>query len=1401
MTTDANDSLCRQVEEQLEALLDGELDERLLEHVAGCDRCRDLRHDMTALLGQVQLSGSDYVHPADFEQRVLSKLSAEDNAAGDAVQAPAEPPDASQTSSQDTAANEPAEASREQPADATADEPKPDDCASSEERAAPPKAALAKREEPSAAMAAGERLGTLVRGHRGKVVALGVLATMAAAAAVVLAIRSNDPLPLVVQKAPSEWTGTVQAIEHAGKDGRDGLLLCDASAANCAPARGGQHVHSRAVLRTDGKTRAQIQMNDGSVIAIDRATELLVGSQQGRSGELRRGVIVADVAHRDDSRAVFDLPTGRVEVLGTKFTLSASPDRSTVEVARGAVRLTGRDGGAVVVRAGEEGAVVAGKPPTVASVTSFEQGFVWSERATDEGSETQTVQGLGELRARKPGEQQERSGVVRLARHQATVRIAGAVARTEIDETFSNESDDVLEGIYRFPLPPDAQIERLALDVEGKLEEGAFVEKDRAAAIWRGVLHAAAPKALKPLDEIIWVPGPWRDPALLEWQRGGRFELRIFPIPKRGSRRVVLAYTQSVSPAGSARRYTYPLSYDPSGASRADDFRFDVQVRGHDPSFGVHTRGYDLRSEQGSDGAERLTMQASSFVPSGDLTVEFALPGDSREVTAWAYQHNGAGSQQGAAAEVLSTDGAYAVIALRPRLPRWSEDRFRDHVLVVDASRSMVGERFARAAKLVEAMVEEMDRRDRVTVLACDTTCRAAGPELMDPGPSAAQKVRSFLSSVQPDGATDLVGALRYAMRVAQPSSERELRITFVGDGTPSVGAIRSQHIMRETARLVPDGKATVSAVAVGADADTTSLAALARGGGGVMIPYLPGERMRAVALRVLGTAYGRVLRRPALQLPEGLTDVYPKVLDSIPAGSESLVVARMTRPLVDGTIRLRGTVGGEDYEQSYPIRLEASSSPGNAFVPRVYAATKIADLEASQGEASKSEVIELSKRFAVASRFTSLLVLESEAMFRAFGVERTTLTVPLWTGEHEAESSGADGITAYEEAQEAAARLDGMLGGGEAKGKASTMAAPPAPAKARESFDEIAGPFAAAPPAAARPSPTVAAPDRRGRRDNRVPMRRVWDRKGSVSSDVGDIRAAVAKALTQAEAEAYANPDSRTKLERLLGLYAVSGQLDRADQLASRWASRDPLDPGALVARADLAARRGDRATAVRILQGMADVRPGDPAIQEWLAGVFEAMGDREHACAHRLALAQHRGSDATALSNAVSCSRSTGWSSFADALLSDINTDTTRAAVERELGNVRGEKPHRGDLRVEASWEPGVDLDVALVSKRGQRLSWLGDPKGRVTVRDAVDSHRESLAVFNAPAGEYVVELTRASDADDGRPVHGTVRITAAGVTRTVPFVMTGTRTEVAAAKIFYTSRLVEAWDRVGR
>ena len=91
------------------------------------------------------------------------------------------------------------------------------------------------------------------------------------------------------------------------------------------------------------------------------------------------------------------------------------------------------------------------------------------------------------------------------------------------------------KGVFIFPLPADAKIDDLALDVPGGFEHGAIIAKARAKKIWNGVIDRAAPQLHRPAPtELIWVPGRWKDPALLDWQHGGRVELRVFPIPAHG---------------------------------------------------------------------------------------------------------------------------------------------------------------------------------------------------------------------------------------------------------------------------------------------------------------------------------------------------------------------------------------------------------------------------------------------------------------------------------------------------------------------------------------------------------------------------------------------------------------------------------------------------------------------------------------------------------------------------------------------------------------------------------------------------------------------------------------------------------------------------------------------------
>ena len=211
-----------------------------------------------------------------------------------------------------------------------------------------------------------------------------------------------------------------------------------------------------------------------------------------------------------------------------------------------------------------------------------------AEVIAPEATDADVPRGLGSMTARVPGTERVVGGV-RLASHKVEAFIRDGFARTEVEEVFQNETDQVLEGRYVFPLPGDAWISRLGLWVGEKLVEGEMVEAKRAAAIFKSIVD----DTVRP-----------RDPALLEWVKGSEFSLKVFPLPAHGSRRMVLAYNQVLPVAGGSVRYVYPLSLGKDRSSRIDDLSIDVRVANstlvpHDPvtpnyAPALHTEGADL---------------------------------------------------------------------------------------------------------------------------------------------------------------------------------------------------------------------------------------------------------------------------------------------------------------------------------------------------------------------------------------------------------------------------------------------------------------------------------------------------------------------------------------------------------------------------------------------------------------------------------------------------------------------------------------------------------------------------------------------------------------------------------------------------------------------------------------
>ncbi|MEI8259646.1 MAG: hypothetical protein WCJ30_28605, partial [Deltaproteobacteria bacterium] len=312
---------------------------------------------------------------------------------------------------------------------------------------------------------------------------------------------------------------------------------------------------------------------------------------------------------------------------------------------------------------------------------------------------------------------------------------------------------------------------------------------------------------------------------------------------------------------------------------------------------------------------------------------------------------------------------------------------------------------------------------------------------LQHAGAAAVLAADQFLAGEQAAGGSDLVAQVRAAGAIVGHSADRDGRIVYLGDGVATVGYRRTDLLTAEVTEAMPPGRTTLTTVALGHDADAATLGAMARAAGGVAVPYSPGESLQTAAISVLETTYGIALRDPTIELPSGLTEITPAHLSTLRAGGELLVAARLTGTDVTGEAVLRGTVAGVPFEQRFPLRAHATTDAGNSFVPRLYAAQRIADLEATDPMGRRDEIVSLSQRFHVPSRFTSLLVLESDAMYRAFGVRREAQNQVSWTGEQSSVATVTGASTAAAAPAAPAPEPTGLVAQAQSQAEAPTTA------------------------------------------------------------------------------------------------------------------------------------------------------------------------------------------------------------------------------------------------------------------------------------------------------------------------------------------------------------------------
>ncbi len=512
-----------------------------------------------------------------------------------------------------------------------------------------------------------------------------------------------------------------------------------------------------------------------------------------------------------------------------------------------------------------------------------------------------------------------------LAALHVDAKVSGSMVAFEVEHRFDNPTDEVLEGTFRFPLPDRAVVTGLAMEIDGKLMEGEVLDRDRAREIYQSIVDSM------------------QDPALLEWEQGRTFKLRVFPIEAKSDKRVVL-------------RYFAPLRR----VLARDGEQWEVVIPTSAPAMQGEIGQLTVKVD-GQTVADR-----TNAAPVGAIRVAVA---DTPAPT----------QQQ------VDEHGTFTAIRVQPQWSTLPEpdrtDAPRRIAIVVDTSRSAM-ESWGLARESLRVVLESLDANDEICVIASDISARAHAPIFLPASEDEVQAALAFIDGIEPDGASDLSAALHaLASLLAEAEEPMRTQVLVVGDGVPTWGETDPDALVALADSAL--GDTPMHGLVLGRGADGTLLRRIAgQTGGRVERPESSDEI--AWFADFLDVA-PRLRRIHAVDLQaEGEHD-----LTGVDGGTlfEGQHATAYVRTAPDATPPESLTLTGLTTQGPVHQELLVDSPVPTAGVRKLWAAEHIETLQ--RDKSHRAEVIALSETHGVLSRYTAFLVLESEEAYREHAIER----------------------------------------------------------------------------------------------------------------------------------------------------------------------------------------------------------------------------------------------------------------------------------------------------------------------------------------------------------------------------------------------------------------------------
>ncbi len=543
----------------------------------------------------------------------------------------------------------------------------------------------------------------------------------------------------------------------------------------------------------------------------------------------------------------------------------------------------------------------------------------------------------------------------------ADMKISGMVAEVTVTQSFRNPGLDWSEGLYVFPLPETAAVNRMQIRIGERIIIGEIRKKEVARSLFKKARNEGKKAALmeqhRPNLFVTAIanlsPGEELTVQITYWQKvrydNGTFSLR-FPMA------ITPRYPDRLPAAGDR------LHVDDNSTGRAGPIELSINLEPGVPLAAISSAHHDIQVVRQGDAY-------SIDLPQTRMDRDFVLKWEPTAAQAprTALFTEQSGGETYALLMILPPDRQGQALPLSYGLPRAV-------VFVIDTSGSMGGKPIRQARAALQLAIQSLTPEDRFNVIQFNSTTDA----LFHSARTATQDNRNaalkYIAGLTSGGGTEMLPAILYALRQDAQQTDQMLRqVVFVTDGAVSY----EQDLFRVIGQQL--GNSRLFTVGIGSAPNSYFMRKAARFGRGTFTYIGKPEEIREKMDSLFRRLRYPVSRNITLTWPRGIVpEGYPAVIPDLYFGEPLVMTIRLRRS------RGQLQVSGEGPEGEWQQMLSLDDRQNGVGITSLWARDKIASLDdeialTGETELLRDSITALALKHRLASRYTSFLAVEQE--------------------------------------------------------------------------------------------------------------------------------------------------------------------------------------------------------------------------------------------------------------------------------------------------------------------------------------------------------------------------------------------------------------------------------------